>query len=194
MQGNECQFESSRLPHRRSMMLCRLGWTMPIRGLWEGSPFQQASISCQHSSSNVDRRSGREPESSTHTEITQSSQRRVNAIQRLALVTFLDVGPQLVFTGAFLKGFWEFDGAGAEIPEEDPKRVHVDRVIVLSYAKKTQAHVQSETVTTVRFFQINFICCQSFSWTNINVFFYNNNNNEKKKLIVNKALNAKKLI
>ncbi len=47
-------------------------------------------------------------------------------------VTFLDVGPQLVFTGASLKGFWEFDGAGAEIPEEDPKRVHVYGVIVLS--------------------------------------------------------------
>ncbi len=116
-------------------MLCRLGWTMPSRGLWEGSPFQQASISCQHSSSNVDNRSGREPESSkrTHTEITQSSQRGVDAI--LALVTFLDVGPQLVFTGASLKGFWEFDGAGAEIPEEDPKRVHVYGVIVLSCAK-----------------------------------------------------------
>lgn len=67
--------------------------------------------------------------------VTQSSQRSVNAIRGLALVTFLDVGPQLVFTGAFLKGFWEFDGAGAEIPEEDPKRVHVDGVIVLSCAK-----------------------------------------------------------
>lgn len=68
--------------------------------------------------------------------VTQSSQRSVDAVRQLALVTFLDVGPQLVFTGAFLKGFWEFDGAGAEIPEEDPKRVHVDGVIVLSCAKK----------------------------------------------------------
>lgn len=38
-----------------------MGWTMPRRGLWEGSPSQHASISCQHSSSNTGRRSGRAP-------------------------------------------------------------------------------------------------------------------------------------
>lgn len=66
----ECfQFESSRLPlfcfesqlQSRTMMLCRLGSTMPSRGLWEGSPFQQASISCQHSSSKQGKRSGLAP-------------------------------------------------------------------------------------------------------------------------------------
>lgn len=78
----ECfQFESSRLLlfcsepqlQSRSMMLCRLGSTIPSRGLWEGSPFQQASISCQHSSSKLGSRSGLAPgdnidisESETH--------------------------------------------------------------------------------------------------------------------------------
>lgn len=47
--------------HNRSMMPCSMGWTMPKRGLWEGSPSQQASINCQHSSSNTGRRSGRAP-------------------------------------------------------------------------------------------------------------------------------------
>lgn len=47
--------------HSRSMMPWSMGWTMPKRGLWEGSPSQQASISCQHSSSNTGRRSGRAP-------------------------------------------------------------------------------------------------------------------------------------
>lgn len=47
--------------HSRSMMPWSIGWTMPKRGLWEGSPSQQASISCQHSSSNTGRRSGRAP-------------------------------------------------------------------------------------------------------------------------------------
>lgn len=47
-------------------------------------------------------------------------------------LTFLDVGPQLVFTGALLEGFWELDGAGAQIPEENPEGVHVHGVIVLS--------------------------------------------------------------
>lgn len=63
-----CQVESSRLAflwstpsQRRPMILCRLGCTIPSRGLWEGSPFQHASISCQHSSSNPAKRSGREP-------------------------------------------------------------------------------------------------------------------------------------
>lgn len=66
----ECfQFESSRLLlfcsepqlQSRTMMLCRLGSTIPSRGLWEGSPFQQASISCQHSSSKLGSRSGLAP-------------------------------------------------------------------------------------------------------------------------------------
>lgn len=66
----ECfQFESSRLLlfcseprlQSRTMMLCRLGSTIPSRGLREGSPFQQASISCQHSSSKVGNRSGLAP-------------------------------------------------------------------------------------------------------------------------------------
>lgn len=63
-----CQFESSscalfcsELSHKRSIMLCRPGCTIPSRGLWEGSPFQHASMSCQHSSSNTGKRSGREP-------------------------------------------------------------------------------------------------------------------------------------
>lgn len=47
--------------HSRSMMPRSMGCTMPRRGLWEGSPSQQASISCQHSSSNTGRRSGRAP-------------------------------------------------------------------------------------------------------------------------------------
>lgn len=63
------QFESSRLLlfwskpqlQSRPMMLCRLGSTMPSRGLLEGSPFQQASISCQHSSSKLGSRSGLAP-------------------------------------------------------------------------------------------------------------------------------------
>lgn len=66
----ECfQVESSRLPlfcsapqlQSRSMMLCRLGSTIPSKGLCKGSPFQQASISCQHSSSKLDSLSGRAP-------------------------------------------------------------------------------------------------------------------------------------
>lgn len=47
--------------HSRSMMPRSMGWTMPKRGLLEGSPSQQASINCQHSSSNTGRRSGRAP-------------------------------------------------------------------------------------------------------------------------------------
>lgn len=69
------QFESSRLLlfwselqlQSRTMMLCRLGSTMPRRGLWEGSPFQQASISCQHSSSKLGNRSGLAPGDNTST-------------------------------------------------------------------------------------------------------------------------------
>lgn len=45
----------------RSMMPWSMGWTMPRSGLLEGSPSQQASINCQHSSSNIGRRSGRAP-------------------------------------------------------------------------------------------------------------------------------------
>lgn len=44
-----------------SMIPCSIGWTIPKRGRWEESPSQQASISCQHSSSNTGRRSGRTP-------------------------------------------------------------------------------------------------------------------------------------
>lgn len=44
-----------------SMIPCSIGWTMPKRGRWEESPSQQASISCQHSSSNTGSRSGRTP-------------------------------------------------------------------------------------------------------------------------------------
>lgn len=71
----ECiQFESSRLLlfcselqlQSRFIILCRLGSTIPSRGLWEGSPFQQASISCQHSSSKVGTRSGLEPDGGQH--------------------------------------------------------------------------------------------------------------------------------
>lgn len=55
-------FDCSKLDlHSLSMILCSMGWTMPRRGRWEGSPSQQASISCQHSSSNAGRRSGRTP-------------------------------------------------------------------------------------------------------------------------------------
>lgn len=54
-------FSSEPQLHIRTMMLCKLGSTMPSRGLWEGSPFQQASISCQHSSSKQGSRSGLAP-------------------------------------------------------------------------------------------------------------------------------------
>lgn len=43
------------------IMRCSMGWTMPRSGRWEGSPSQEASISCQHSSSKMGRRSGRTP-------------------------------------------------------------------------------------------------------------------------------------
>lgn len=47
--------------HSLSMIPCSMGCTIPRRGRWEESPSQQASISCQHSSSNTGRRSGRTP-------------------------------------------------------------------------------------------------------------------------------------
>lgn len=51
--------------------------------------------------------------------------------------TFFDVVPQLVLAGAFLKGVWKLHWTSAEIPEQDPKGVHVNRVIVLSCGEKT---------------------------------------------------------
>lgn len=45
--------------------------------------------------------------------------------------TLLDVVPQLILAGAFLKGLWELDGPGAQVPEEDPEGVDVHRVVVL---------------------------------------------------------------
>lgn len=46
-------------------------------------------------------------------------------------LTFSHVVPELVLAGAFLKGFWEFDRAGAEVPEEDAESINVHRVVVL---------------------------------------------------------------
>lgn len=44
----------------------------------------------------------------------------------------------MILAGAFLKGFWELDGAGAEVPEEDPEGVDVHRVVVLSCGTNTE--------------------------------------------------------
>lgn len=52
-----------------------------------------------------------------------------------AFRTFFDVIPELVLTGTFLKGFREFHWTSAEVPEEDPKGVDVNRVIILSCEK-----------------------------------------------------------
>lgn len=51
--------------------------------------------------------------------------------------TLFDVVPELILAGAFLKGFWEFDRAGAEVPEEDPEGVDVHRVVILSCGGET---------------------------------------------------------
>lgn len=62
------------------------------------------------------------------------TRRIVCVYSRLVCVmwTFFNVGPQLIFAGALLKGFWEFDWTSAEIPEKNPKGVDVNRVIILS--------------------------------------------------------------
>ena len=52
-------------------------------------------------------------------------------MSRWEQLTFLDVGPELVLAGTLLEGLWELHRAGAEVPEQDPERVHVHRVIVL---------------------------------------------------------------
>lgn len=56
-----------------SMIPCSIGWTIPKRGRWEESPSQQASISCQHSSSNTGRRSGRTPAKGRGTQLPSTS-------------------------------------------------------------------------------------------------------------------------
>jgi len=69
-------------------MLCRLGSTIPRRGLWEGSPFQHASISCQHSSSKVGNRSGRAPADDMDTsEPSESERPGTHADRLLRLIT-----------------------------------------------------------------------------------------------------------
>lgn len=55
---------------------------------------------------------------------------------RAAALTFLDIIPQLILAGAFLKGFWEFDRTRAEVPEQDPKGVDVHGVVVLPCKKR----------------------------------------------------------
>lgn len=52
------------------------------------------------------------------------------------LFTFFNVIPELVLTGAFLKGFWEFHWTSAEVPEKDPEGVNIHRVIILSCPEK----------------------------------------------------------
>lgn len=111
-------------------MLSRLGSTMPSRGLWEGSPFQQASISCQHSSSKQGSRSGLAPGAAGGQRGNKSRAQRAN-VEAERRLTFPDVVPELVLAGAFLKGLWEFDRTGAEVPEEDAEGVNVHGVVVL---------------------------------------------------------------
>ena len=53
-----------------------------------------------------------------------------------ALFTFFNIIPELVLTGAFLKGLWEFDWTSAEVPEKDPEGVNIHRVIILSCQDK----------------------------------------------------------
>lgn len=130
------QQESSRLLlfcsepqlHSRTMMLCKLGSTIPSRGLWEGSPFQQASISCQHSWSKQGSRSGLAP---GHRRLSAGPRKRRASPKAESPLTFSDIVPELVLAGAFLKGFWEFDRAGAEVPEEDAESINVHRVVIL---------------------------------------------------------------
>lgn len=109
-------------------MLCKLGSTIPSRGLWEGSPFQQASISCQHSSSKQGSRSGLAP---GHSPLSAGQRNQRANLKAEWPLTFSDIVPELVLAGAFLKGFWEFDRTGAEVPEEDAESINVHRVIVL---------------------------------------------------------------
>lgn len=52
------------------------------------------------------------------------------------LFTFFNVIPELVLAGAFLKSFWEFHWARAEVPEKDPKGVDINRIIILSCQQK----------------------------------------------------------
>lgn len=48
------------------------------------------------------------------------------------MITFFDIIPELVLAGAFLKGFREFYGTGAQVPEEDPEGIDVNRVVIFS--------------------------------------------------------------
>ncbi len=131
------------MSHRRSMMLCRLGWTMPSRGLWEGSPFQQASISCQHSSSNVDNRSGREPESSKRTQrlprvLSAASTRSWRSLPFLTLV----------HSWSLLEHLSKASGSLTEPEQRYQKRIpNAYTSTELSYfpAQNKPTHVQSET-------------------------------------------------
>lgn len=114
-------------------MLCRLGSTIPSRGLWEGSPFQQASISCQHSSSKQGSRSGLAPGRRQTSSRLAGGQRNQSSYPKAERpLTFFDIVPELVLAGAFLKGFWELDRTSAEVPEEDAESINVYRVIVLA--------------------------------------------------------------
>ena len=73
----------------------------------------------------------------------------------LCLFTFFNVIPELVLTGAFLKGFWEFDWTSAEVPEKDPEGVDVHRVIILSCEKRR--HNAEETFERLTTFLHNWV-------------------------------------
>lgn len=126
-------------------MLCRLGWTMPSRGLWEGSPFQQASISCQHSSSNVGNRSGREPESSKRTQslprVHSAASTRSGDWRALPFLT-------LVHSWSLLEHLSKASGSLTEPEQRYQKRIpNAYTSTELSYfpAEDKRTRVQSET-------------------------------------------------
>lgn len=47
-------------------------------------------------------------------------------------MTFFNIVPELILAGAFLESFWKLHRTGAQVPEQDPKGVDVDRVVILS--------------------------------------------------------------
>lgn len=46
--------------------------------------------------------------------------------------TFFNVVPELILAGTFFKSLWKFHWTGAQVPEQDPKGVDVDRVVIFS--------------------------------------------------------------
>lgn len=52
-------------------------------------------------------------------------------------MTFFNIVPELILAGAFLESFWKLHRTGAQVPEQDPKGVDVDRVVILSCQEKS---------------------------------------------------------